>query len=99
MVAGIHDPGEDVPELGLVVDEPEQGFAAGTLNAHAEYVLGGGIEVEYQQARIEDDDTRAQRVEDALRGAVPIIVAAAAAALVPGIAAQRALALTVLCCT
>jgi hypothetical protein len=99
MVARVHDPGQNVPQFGLVVDQPQQGFAAGALNAHAEDVLGGGIEVEYEQARIEYDDARAQRIEDAPRGAVPVIVAAAAAAVASGVAAQRALTLTVLCCT
>jgi hypothetical protein len=65
VVTRFQHPAENVAHLGLVVDEAQQRLAARALLADAEDVLGGGVEVDDQQAVVDENDACAQAVENA----------------------------------
>ena len=66
IVTGLQYPPEDVPHLGLVVDQSQQRLAARTLQADAEDVLRRRIEIDDQQAVVDENDARAKAVENSL---------------------------------
>jgi hypothetical protein len=79
---------KDFAHLGLVIDEPQQGSPAGTGATDAEDVFRGGIQVDNQQVVVEENNARAQGVENT------------AGILAKGSAAGTALLQrTVVCCT
>jgi hypothetical protein len=67
------------------------------LHADAENVLRGGVEVEDEQAGVEDGDAGAQRIEYSPGPVLLVSIAAAAAGCFAAV--QGAPVLTVLCCT
>jgi hypothetical protein len=67
MVAGRHHARQDVLQLRLIVEQPQQRLSAGAPLADPEDVLGGRVEANNEQVAIEQDDARAQAVEDAAR--------------------------------
>lgn len=64
VIAGFDDAREDVPQLGFVADELQQGFIASTRFTDAKYVFGGRIEANDEQGFIEKDDACAEAVEN-----------------------------------
>jgi hypothetical protein len=66
VVSGYADAGQDIVEFRVVVEEPQQRFAARAPLAHAEDILCGGVEAEDEQVSVQQDDAGAQAVEDVL---------------------------------
>ncbi len=64
MIAGCCDTPQDIAHLRLVVDELQQRLAASPLLADAQDVLRRRIQRDDQEAVVEQDDARAQAVED-----------------------------------
>jgi hypothetical protein len=54
-------------EFGIVVEELQQRFAARAPLAHPQDVFRRGIEAHDEQVPVEQDDPRAQAVEDVFR--------------------------------
>jgi hypothetical protein len=88
MIPRHRDAGQDLAHLRFVVDESKKGLAARARPADAEHVFSSGIQVENEQVVIEQNDARAQAVEDA-SGVV-------LKRSIPGTASVQR---TVLCCT
>jgi len=57
MVARIQNAPQDVSQLRLITDKPQQRFPARAVYANAEDVFGGRVQVENEQAIVENDDT------------------------------------------
>jgi hypothetical protein len=66
-IAGRGDPVQDVTQLGLFVEQAQQGLAARAPRAYAEYVFRRRVESDNEQAGIEQDDARAEGIENVLR--------------------------------
>jgi hypothetical protein len=64
VVPGLQNPGQDVPHLGFVVDQPQQRPAARTLQADAEDVFRSRVKVDYQQVVVNENNACAQAVEN-----------------------------------
>jgi hypothetical protein len=67
VVARVHDPPKHIAHFGLVIDQLQQGLAARPRDADPKDVLGGRIEVNDQQAAVDEDDAGAQTVEEVAR--------------------------------
>ena len=67
MIAGHRNARQHIPQFGFIIDELQQGFAAGAAAADSEDVLGGRVQVDDEQVVIEQDDPGAQAV-DYVRG-------------------------------
>jgi hypothetical protein len=78
VIAGYADPAEDVTQLGVVVEEPEQRFAPRAPLADAENIFRSGIEAQDEQVPVQQDDAGAQAVEDGFCGIADIAVVAGA---------------------
>jgi hypothetical protein len=52
VIARRTDPAENVAELGVVVEQPQQRFAAGAPLADAEDILRGGIQINDEQVPV-----------------------------------------------
>ena len=88
MIAGYGDPRQDIAHLRFVVDESKKRLPTRSRPADAEHVFSGRIQVENEQVVVEQDNARAQAVEDIAGVVLKRSVTGTAAA-------QR----TVLCCT
>jgi hypothetical protein len=64
VIARYADPAEDVAQLGIVVEQPQQRFAACTTLAYTEDVFRGRVEAKDKQVPVEQDYARTQPVED-----------------------------------
>lgn len=80
VIAGPANAAENIAQLRLVVEKPQQGMAACALRADSENVFGGRVQRDDQQITVDQNDARAQAVQDGL--GVP--VRAAVAARLPG---------------
>jgi hypothetical protein len=56
VIAGGDDAAQDVPQLGFVVDEPQQRFTARAPYTDAENVFRGRVEADDEQVAVEQDD-------------------------------------------
>ena len=56
VISGYDDAAEYFPQLGLVVNESQQGLAARSRTTDAEDVFCCGVDVDNQQAVIQEDD-------------------------------------------
>ena len=79
MIARVTDPAENVAELGVVVEQPQQRFAAGAPLADAEDILRGGIQINDEQVPVQQDDAGTQVVENGVRLIADIAIVAGAA--------------------
>ena len=70
VIAAAHDAAQDIAQFRFVVDQPQQRRAARPLRADAEDVFCGRIQADDQQVGVEQDDARAQAVENFLCVAV-----------------------------
>lgn len=66
VITCFYDAAQDIAQLGIIIDETQQGLPFCTLLADAENVLGGRVQADDQQARVKQDDARTQAVEYAL---------------------------------
>jgi hypothetical protein len=49
---------QDIPHLGLIVNELQQRLSAGAFLADAQYVFGSRIQGRYEQVLVKQYDTR-----------------------------------------
>ena len=63
VVTRCDDPGEDVSEFGIIIDEAQQRFAPRPCLADTQDVLGRGVQVRDEQVLIEEDYARAEAFE------------------------------------
>ena len=76
VVTGFQDATQDVAQLGFVVEEAQQRFAACALHADAEDVFASRVEVDDQQVVVDEDDARTEAVKNAFRDIVARAVVA-----------------------
>ena len=66
MIARCADPAQDVAQLGIIIEQSQQGFTARTTLADAENVFRGGVQAQDEQVPVQQDNAGTQAVEDAL---------------------------------
>jgi hypothetical protein len=81
VVTGFQHATQDVAELGFVINQAQQRLAACALHADAEDILRRRVEISDQQAVINEDNARAQAIENSLRIVAGCSVAAGTIAL------------------
>jgi hypothetical protein len=78
VIARNADAAENVTQLGVVIEEPQQRFATRAPLTDAENVFGSGIETQDEQVSVQQDDAGAQAVEDGFCLVASIVVVAGA---------------------
>ena len=56
MIARRHDARQNILQLRVVIEQPQQRLAAGATLADAEDVLGGRIQADDEEVAVEQDD-------------------------------------------
>jgi hypothetical protein len=64
MVAGRYNQAQDVAQLGLIFDEPQQGVTASSPLTDAKDIFGGGVHADDQEVLVKKNDAGTQAVED-----------------------------------
>ena len=96
MIARLQHTAEYVAQLRLIANQSQQGLAARALHTDAEDVLGSRIQVDNEEIVVNEDDARAEAVENSF-GIVGKCSATMAGT--PVACYGPVMPLTVFCCT
>jgi len=64
VIARLNNAAQDVAQFRLIIDQPQQCFAASAPCTDAENIFRGRIEADDQQVRIKQNDARAKAIEN-----------------------------------
>jgi hypothetical protein len=80
VIAGCEDAAKNIAELGLIIEQAQHRFTASPLDTDTQQVFGGRVEVDDQQAAVNENNSGTETIENALRIAAgrPVIAGTAA---------------------